>query len=173
MFYHRNLNFQMLLLPVRRVSDICAEAGDDLKPLRDWRLTSDIMETHLGDLSVWCGRLHPSGPLESAQTNTGNYSQILFGPGEVPPPELSSPSSSSSSTSSSSCLHSVKTGVWAQMSPLPDSSWSPRHSYVSVGVQTSQRFFSFFGYISTCIPVTATTNASPQHRHSTPPEALQ
>ena len=99
-------------------------------------LTSDVVETHLADLSGWCCQLHPAAPLESVQTNTGNYSQTLFGPGEVPPPELSS-----SSSSSSSCLLSVKAGVWAQMSPLPDSSWSPPHSYFSVGVQTSELFF--------------------------------
>lgn len=78
---------------------------------------SYITETHLAELMCpWRSKLHPSGSPESVQTNTGNYLQILFGPGEVPTPQLSS---------SPSCSHPdkrLKAGVVAQTSPLPDSS---------------------------------------------------
>lgn len=101
------------------------------------------METHLAEL-IWIvhdaiNSIHLV--LLRAFKQHRKLLTILFGPGEVPTPELSS---------SSSCSHPdkrLKAGVLAQMSPLPDSSWSPLHSRrltlsrscISVHVQMSQR----------------------------------
>lgn len=141
---------------------------------------SYIMETHLAELIYpRCNKLPPSGSHESGQTNTGNYLQILFGPGEVPTPELSS--SSSRPHSDKRSKKKKKAGDLAQMIPLPDSSWSPLHSPRLI---LSHSCFSFHAQMLQMLDclfmgiIHVYISSPPLTRHNSndtapPPEALQ